>query len=179
MVRVAIGRVARLLANCRRDGGWCQPPLGSDQAVPILCPLAEALGARLGEHPVVLGGAAIGVGDDVAVGCFGTLLESVAPLAVALGEVQQQRGTVPADHLGALDEQGGEALGVTDESLKTGGGDEGKHRSRGRGVEEVSLSLESILQHRVPLWGVWSENRDSCPTGTRFRVGSGAVLDWR
>jgi hypothetical protein len=50
---------------------------------------------------------------------------------------------------------------------------------RWRGVEEVSLSLESILEHRVPLWRVWSENRDSCPTGTRFRVGSGAVLDLR
>ena len=154
-------------------------PTTSQGGVAILCPHRQALGARLGEHPITLGRGAIGVGDAVAVGCLGTLLESVAPLAVALGEVQQQRGTVPADHLGALDEQGGEALSVTDESLKAGGGDEGKHRSRGRGVEEVSLSLESILEHRVPLWRVWSENRDSCPTGTRSREGGGAVLDLR
>ena len=154
-------------------------PSTSQAAVPILCPHCQALGARFGEHPILLSDAAVSMGDDVALGCFGTLLESVAPLAVALGEVQQQRGTVPADHLGALDEQGGEALSVTDESLKAGGGDEGKHRSRGRGVEEVSLSLESILEHRVPLWRVWSENRDSCPTGTRSREGGGAVLDLR
>jgi len=158
-------------------GAGVNPPLGSDQAVPILCPLAEPTGGGFGEHPILLSDAAIGVGDGVAVGCFGTLLEGSPALAVALGKVEQQRGTVSADHRRALDEQGGEALGVTDESLKAGGGDDGKHRSRGRGVEEVSLSLESILEHRVPLWRVWSENRDSCPTGTRFRVGSGAMLD--
>ena len=141
MVRVAIGRVARLLANCRRDGGWCQPPLGSDQAVPILCPLAEALGARLGEHPILLSDAAVSVGDDVAVGCLGTLLESVAPLAVALGEVQQQRGTVPADHLGALDEQGGEALGVAHEGGETGGGMRGSIGLGGEGLKRFPSRL--------------------------------------
>jgi hypothetical protein len=119
-------------------GGWCAPvacyPSRSDGAVAILCPLAEALRARLAEHPILLGDAAIGVADLVAVGCLGTLLEGVATLTVGLGEVEQQAGTVPADHLRVLQQQGGEALGVTDESLKAGGGDDGKHRSRGRGV---------------------------------------------
>ena len=118
-------------------GGCCEPPVGSDGAVPILCPLAEAAGGCLGKHPVVLGDAAIGVADGVATGSLGALLEGVAPPAVGLGEVEQQRRPETTDHTGALNQQGGEALGVTDESLEAGGGDDGKHRSRGRGVVEV------------------------------------------
>ena len=79
-------------------------PSRSHQRVAILCPLAEALGARLGEHPILLAGAAIGMGDEVATRCLGTCLESVTPLVVGLGEVQQKASTVPADHTGALDE---------------------------------------------------------------------------
>jgi hypothetical protein len=47
----------------------------------------------------------------------------------------------------------------------------------GEGCGGVSLSLESILQHRVPLSRVWGQNRDSAPTGTRSLEGGGAVLD--
>jgi hypothetical protein len=165
-------------------GGWCAPvacyPSRSDGAVAILCPLAEALRARLGEHPILLAGAAIGVADLVAVGCLGTLLEGMASLAVGLGEVEQQAGTVPADHLGVLQQQGGDPLGVAQESSEAGGGDDLDHGSRvAGGGEGFSPSLESILQHRVPLSRVWGQNRDSAPTGTRSREGGGAVLDLR
>ena len=115
-------------------GGVVSPlacyPTTSDGRVAILCPLGEALRARLAEHPIVLGDAAIGVADLVTTGSLSTLLEGVAPLSVALGEVEQQGGTVPTDDLRVFDQQGGEALGVTDESLKAGGGDDGKHRSQ-------------------------------------------------
>ena len=165
-------------------GGWCAPvacyPSRSDGAVAILCPLAEALGARLAEHPILLGDAAIGMGDEVATRCLGTCLEGMASLAVGLGEVQQQAGTVPADHLGALQQQGGEALGVAQESSEAGGGDDLDHGSRvAGGGEGFSPSLESILDHRLPLSRVWGQNRDSAPTGTRSREGGGAVLDLR
>ncbi len=105
-------------------------PTTSDGGGAILCPLGEALGARLGEHPIGLGDAAVVVEHTVAVGCLGTRLEGTATQAVALGEVQQQGGTVPADHTGALDQQVSDSLGVTQESGKAGGGDDGKHRSR-------------------------------------------------
>ena len=89
------------------------------------------------------------MGDEVATRCLGTCLESVTPLAVGLGEVQQQRGTVPADHLGALDEQGGDPLGVTHEGSEAGGGDDLDHGSQvAGGGGGLSPSLESILQHR-------------------------------
>ena len=134
-------------------GVWCPPLLAilSHRRVAILCPLAEALGARLAEHPILLAGGAVSMGDEVALGCFGTLLESVTPLAVGLGEVQQQAGTVPADHTGALDEQGGDPLGVTHEGGEAAGGDELDHGSQvAGGGEGFSPSLESILEHRVP-----------------------------
>ena len=163
-------------------GGWCAPvacyPSRSDGAVAILCPLAEALGARLGEHPILLSDAAVSVGDDVAVGCLGTLLEGTASLGVGLGEVEQQGGTVPTDHLGAVEQQSGEALGVTHEGSEAGGGDDLDHGSQvAGGGGGLSPSLESILQHREPLSRVERPNRDSAPTGTRSRVGGGAVLD--
>ena len=145
-----MGRVARLLANCRRDGGWCQPPLGSDQAVPILCPHRQALGAGLAEDPILLGDGPIGVGDEVALGSLGTLLESHPALPVALGQIQQQRGTVPANDTGALDQQSSNPLGIAHEGSETGGGDDLDHGLRWRRVERFSLPLEPILQDGKP-----------------------------
>ena len=112
-------------------------PSTSDGGVATLCPHGEALGGCLAEHPIGLGDTAVAVDHTVAVRCHGTLLEGTASEAVALGEVQQERGTVPADHTGALDQQVGDTLGVTDEGGEAGGGDDGKHRSLGRGVVEV------------------------------------------
>lgn len=112
-------------------------PSTSDTAVAVLCPLGEALGASLAEHPIVLSNAAVVVADAVAVGSLGTLLEGTASQAVALGEVQQQGGTVGADHTGALDQQVGDTLGVTEEGSEAGGGDDGEHRS----LEVVGGSL--------------------------------------
>ncbi len=108
-------------------------PSTSDGAVAILCPLAEALGGCLAEHPIGLGDRAIGVDDPMTLGSFGTLLEGTATQAVGLCQVQQEGGTVPTDHTGALDQQVGDSLGVTQESSEAGGGDDGKHRSRGGG----------------------------------------------
>jgi len=111
--------------------GWgrCAPvaryPTTSDGGVAILCPLGEALGARLVEHPIA-GGAV----EQVATRCLGTCLEGTATLAVGLCQVEQQGGTVPADHLGAVDQDLSDSLGVTQESSEAGGGDDGKHRSR-------------------------------------------------
>jgi len=105
-------------------------PTTSQGAVPILCPHRQALGARLGEHPIVLGGGAVVVADDVATRRLGTCLEGVAPLAVGLCQVEQEGGTVGADHTGALEQQVGDTLGVTHEGGEAGGGDDGKHRSR-------------------------------------------------
>jgi hypothetical protein len=106
------------------EGGGVPPvasnPTTSQGAVPILCPHGEALGARLGEHPILLGDAPIGVADDVATRCLGTRLEGVASLRAGLGEVEQQGGTVSADHLRVFDQQGGEALGVTHEGGEAG-----------------------------------------------------------
>ena len=155
-------------------------PTTSQGGVAILCPHRQALGARLGEHPILLGDAAIGMGDSVATRCLGTLLEGTASLGVGLGEVEQQGGTVPTDHLGAVEQQSGEALGVTHEGSEAGGGDDLDHGSQvAGGGGGLSPSLESILQHREPLSRVERPNRDSAPTGTRSRVGGGAVLDWR
>ncbi len=113
-------------------GLWCPPLLAilSHLGVAILCPLAEALGARLGEHPIVLGGAAVVVADGVASSCLGTCLKGTASEAVALGEVQQQGGTVGADHLGAVDQDLSHTLGVTHEGGEAGGGDDLEHGSR-------------------------------------------------
>ena len=153
-------------------------PTTSQGGVAILCPHRQALGARLGEHPITLGRGAIGMGDSVATRCLGTLLEGTASLGVGLGEVEQQGGTVPTDHLGAVEQQGGEALGVTHEGSEAGGGDDLDHGSQvAGGGGGLSPSLESILQHREPLSRVERPNRDSAPTGTRSRVGGGAVLD--
>ena len=153
-------------------------PTTSQGGVAILCPHRQALGARLGEHPITLGRGAIGMGDSVATRCLGTLLEGMASLGVGLGEVEQQGGTVPTDHLGAVEQQSGEALGVTHEGSEAGGGDDLDHGSQvAGGGGGLSPSLESILQHREPLSRVERPNRDSAPTGTRSRVGGGAVLD--
>jgi hypothetical protein len=116
-------------------GGLECPPVArypsrSDAAVAVLCPLAEALGARLAEHPIGLGDGAVVVEHTVAVGSLGTCLEGTASQAVALGEIQQEGGTVPTDHTGALDQQVGDSLGVTQEGGEAGGGDDGEHRSR-------------------------------------------------
>lgn len=112
-------------------------PSTSQAAVSILCPHRQALGARLAEHPIVLGGAAVVVADDVATSCLGTLLEGTASQAVALGEVQQQGGTVSTDHTRALDQQVGDSLGVAQESGEAGGGDDLEHGS----LEVVGGSL--------------------------------------
>ena len=108
-------------------------PTTSQAGVPILCPHGEALGGCLAEDPIVLGGGAVVVGDGVAPCRLGTCLEGVAPLAVGLCQVEQEGGTVGADHTGALEQQVGDTLGVTHEGGEAGGGDDGKHRSRGGG----------------------------------------------
>lgn len=105
-------------------------PSRSDGAVEVLSPHRQALGARFGEHPILLGGRAVVVANNVAVGCFGTLLEGVAPSAVGLCQVEQQGGTVPADHLRAVEQQGGDPLGVTHEGGEAAGGDELDHDLR-------------------------------------------------
>jgi len=116
-------------------GGGVPPvaryPSTSQAAVPILCPHRQALGARLAEHPIVLGGAAVSVADDVATRCLGTLLEGTATEAVGLGEVEQEGCSVPADHLGAVDQDLSDSLGVAHESSEAGGGDDLEHGSRG------------------------------------------------
>ena len=129
-----IGRVARLLVNCSMDGGLVWPPLGSDQAVPILGPHSQALGAGLAEDPILLGDGPIGVGDEVALGSLGTLLEGHSALLVALGQVEQEGGTIPANHTGVLDQQSSNPLGIAHESSETGGGDDLDHGLRWRGV---------------------------------------------
>lgn len=106
-------------------------PSTSQAAVTILCPHCQALGRCLAEHSVILGGAAVVVADGVATRCLGTLLKGTASLGVGLGEVEQQGGTVSADHPRALDQQVGDTLGVTEESSEAGGGDDGEHRSLG------------------------------------------------
>ena len=121
-------------------GGGGVPPLLailSHRRGAILCPLAEALGASLAEHPILLGDAAIGMGDLVATRCLGTCLEGVASLGVGLCQVEQEGGTVGTDHLGALEQQVGDTLGVTHEGGEAGGGDELDHGLMWRGVVGV------------------------------------------
>ena len=65
-------------------------PTTSQGGVAILCPHRQALGARLGEHPILLGDAAIGMGDSVATRCLSAPLQGMASLGVGLGEVEQQ-----------------------------------------------------------------------------------------
>ena len=152
----------------------------SHQAVTILCPHGETLSACLGEYTVGLCNRTVAMCDTVAISCLGTLLEGTASLGVGLGEVEQQGGTVSADHLGAIDQDLSDTLGVTHEGGEAGGGDDLDHGSQvAGGGGGLSPSLESILQHREPLSRVERPNRDSAPTGTRSRVGGGAVLDWR
>lgn len=122
----------------KRIGWWgaVVPPVArypstSQAAVTILCPHGEALGGCLGEHPIGLGDAAVVVKHTVAVGCLGTCLEGTASEAVALGEVQQEGGTMGTDHPRALEQQVGDSLGVTEESSEAGGGDDGEHQSLG------------------------------------------------
>lgn len=170
------------------ENGWgaVVPPVASNPTtsqggVAILCPHRQALGRCLGEHPIPLGRGAVGVGDAVAVGCLGTLLEGTAPHRVGLCQVEQEGGTVGADHLGAVQQQGGDPLGVTHEGGEAAGGDELDHGLRCEaGGEGSPPSLESILQHRVPLSRVERPNRDSPPTGTASAWrGAVAVLDLR
>ena len=141
-------------------------PTTSQGAVAILCPHRQALGARLGEHPILLGGGAVGVGDGVASRSLGTCLEGTATLAVGLGEVEQEGGTVGTDHLGAVDQDLSHPLGVTHEGSEAGGGDDLEHLSGAGGGGGLSPSLEPILQPQVPLSRVWGRNRDSLLTGT-------------
>ena len=104
-------------------------PSRSDAAVAILCPLGQALGAGLAEHPIVLGGAAVVVADGVASCSLGTCLQGTATLAVSLGQVEQEGGTVGTDHTGTLDQQAGCSLSIADQGSEAGGRDDGKHRS--------------------------------------------------
>ena len=106
-------------------------PSTSQTAVAILCPHRQALGARLAEHPIGLGDGAVVVADTVAVGSLGTCLQGTATLAVGLGEVEQEGGTVGTDHLGAVDQDLSHPLGVAHEGLEAGGGDDLEHRSEG------------------------------------------------
>jgi len=172
------------------ENGWgaVVPPVArypsrSQGAVAILCPHGEALGASLAEHPIGLGDRAIGMGDTVTVGSLGTRLQGTATLAIGLGKVQQEGGTVPTDHTGALDQQTGSGFGVTDQGSETAGGDDGEHRSGAGGGGGLSPSLERILSDRWGVSRVWGRNRDSAPGGTRGRGrwqwGALAVLDWR
>ena len=105
-------------------------PSTSDGTVAILCPHRQALGASLGEYTITLGRGAVGVADDVASCSLGTLLKSMASLGVGLCQVEQEGGTVGTDHLRALQEQGGDPLGVTHEGGEAGGGDELDHDLR-------------------------------------------------
>ena len=132
-------------------------PSTSQAAVPILCPHCQALGARLAEHPILLGDAAIGMGDHVAVGGSGTCLEGGTSLAVGLGEVEQQGGTVSADHTGALEQQVGDTLGVTHEGGEAGGGDDGEHRSLGVGGGGGAVVPPDVVIIAPPGEGVWVE----------------------
>jgi hypothetical protein len=167
-----------------REWGWwgrCAPvaryPTTSDGAVAILCPHRQALGGCLGEHPIALGDGAVAVGDTVAVRCHGTLLQGTATKAVGLGKIQQEGGTVTADHTGALQEQGGDTLGIAQEGGEAGGGDDGKHRSLGRGVVEV---CPPRLNVSYSIGGRWQ--RSGVEIGTvpevaqRDRVGGGRRL---
>jgi len=110
-------------------------PTTSDAAVAILCPLAEALGGCLAEHPIGLGDRAIGVDDPMTLGSLGTRLQGTATQAIGLGEVEQEGCTEATDHTGALDQQVGDTLGVAQQGSEAGGGDDGKHGPWGRGVE--------------------------------------------
>ena len=105
-------------------------PSTSDGGVAILCPLAEALGARLAEYPIGLGDGAIGVDHTVTVGSLGTCLEGTASQAIGLGEVEQEGCTVATDHTGLSDQAIGAGLGVTDQGSEAGGGDDLEHGSR-------------------------------------------------
>ena len=127
-------------------------PSRSQGAVAILCPHRQTLGARLAENPISLGDRAIGVGDTVAVGSLGTCLQGTATLGAGLGEVEQEGGTVGTDHLGAVEQDLGNPLGVTHEGGEAGGGDQLDHGSRGAGGGGgFSPSLDRILADR---WGV-------------------------
>ncbi len=150
-------------------------PTTSDGGVATLCPHGEALGGCLGEHPIGLGDGAVVVDHTVAVRCHGTLLEGTATHAVGLGEIEQERGTVPADHTGALDQQVGDTLGVTDEGGEAGGGDDGKHRSLGAGG---GWGSPPRLNVSYSIGGRCRGSAASSRSGTRFRVGALAVLDW-
>jgi hypothetical protein len=124
-------------------------PSRSQGAVAILCPHRQALGARLAEHPISLGDRAVGVGDTVAVGSLGTCLQGTATLGAGLGEVEQEGGTVGTDHLGAVEQDLGNPLGVTHEGGEAGGGDQLDHGSRGAGGGGgFSPSLDRILADR-------------------------------
>ncbi len=123
-------------------------PSRSDAAVAILCPLGQALGAGLAKHPIVLGGAAVVVADGVAPCSLGTRLQSTATLAVSLGQVEQEGGTVGTDHTGALDQQTGSGFGVTDQGSETARADDGEHRSGAGGGGGLSPSLVPILPDR-------------------------------
>jgi hypothetical protein len=107
-------------------------PSRSQGAVPILRPHCQALAAGLAEDSIVLCGGAIGVADGVAIRCLGTRLKSTTAQAVGLCQVEQHGSTVGADHTGALNQQGGEALGVAHEGGKAGGRDD-LHQSTARG----------------------------------------------
>ena len=126
-------------------------PSRSDAAVAILCPLGQALGAGLAKHPIVLSGAAVVVEDGVAPSCLGTRLQGTATLAVSLGQVEQEGGTVGTDHTGTLDQQAGCSLSIADQGSEAGRRDDGEHRSGAGGGGGLSPSLVPILPDR---WGV-------------------------
>lgn len=119
-------------------GGLEVPPVArypttSQGGVAILCPHRQPLGGCLGEHPISLGDRAIGVDDPMPLGSLGTLLEGNSPLAVGLGEVQQEGSSEATDHTGLGDQESSHTLGVTHEGGEAGGGDQLDHGSRGGG----------------------------------------------
>ena len=132
------------------DGGLVWPPVGSQLRVAILGPHSQALGAGFAEDPILLGDGPISMGDEVAPSFTGTLLEGNPALPVALGQVEQEGGTVPANHPRALDEQSSNPLSIAHESSEAGGGDELDHDLRWRGVERFSPSLVPIMAPRKP-----------------------------
>jgi hypothetical protein len=101
--------------------------------VTILSPHCQALAAGLGEHPVVLGGGAIGVADGVAIRCLGTRLKSTTAQAVGLCQVEQQGSPKGPDHPRTGNKLSSTLLSVAHESSEAGGGDDLKHRSGARG----------------------------------------------
>ena len=109
------------------DGGLVWPPVGSQLRVAILGPHSQALGAGLAEDPILLGDGPISMGDEVALGSLGTCLEGNPALPVALGQVEQEGGTVPANYTGALDEQSSNPLSIAHKSSEPGGGNELDH----------------------------------------------------